>query len=179
MCKQEPKSFTFLTRGCHRSFVLLGRVLLRPLCRLNLNCEQVHLCVEELCGACGASDHVCQSGRQLQACVVRRGTAISRSRAALGRRDGGICGCGLVSGRRLRALLVRLLDLLFVWAPSETRFSSDRSPSTTPPPCSNRSWSPPSEFSFEYSQSHPGRSGESLQGRASFVSLAWPNPPQL
>ena len=36
----------------------------------------------------------------------------------------------------------------------------------------------PLEFSFKYSQSHPCRSGESLQGRASFVSLAWPNTPQ-
>ncbi len=33
----------------------------------------------------------------------------------------------------------------------------------------------PLQFSFKYSQSHPGRSAESLQGRASFVSLAWPN----
>ena len=36
----------------------------------------------------------------------------------------------------------------------------------------------PLQISFKYSQSHPGRSGESLQGRASFVSLAWPNTPQ-
>ena len=36
----------------------------------------------------------------------------------------------------------------------------------------------PLQISFKYSQSHPGRSGESLQGRASFVSLAWSNTPQ-
>ena len=31
----------------------------------------------------------------------------------------------------------------------------------------------PLQFSFKYSQSHPDRSGGSLQGRASSVSLAW------
>ena len=37
----------------------------------------------------------------------------------------------------------------------------------------------PLQISFKYSQSHPGRTGESLQGRASFVSLAWSNTPGL
>jgi len=41
-----------------------------------------------------------------------------------------------------------------------------------------RNWSHPSRFSFKYSQPHPGRSGESLQCRASSVSLAWTDTPQ-
>lgn len=59
----------------------------------------------------------------------------------------------------------------------QTRFLSNRTPSTTPRPDNSRLVSP-LLFSSKYSQSHPGRSGESLQGRASFISLAWSKTPQ-
>jgi hypothetical protein len=57
-------------------------------------------------------------------------------------------------------------------------FSSESSAFSTRTPSVNPRQGSPLLFSFKYSQSHPGRSGRSLQGRASSVSLAWSETPQ-